>query len=158
MRRRRKEQEEEARKRTRRALSSVAILELAGALSEGDVLELKLDAFTAEQRPRVEQLVAGEPRVGRTTWTGMGSQKALRWELDGQLYSPTGIVVKILEEAGIQAKTVAGPDYWIVPGTGRSMYEESSCSGSGDGLARRRAVDLAACPLLTEGRSSGLHE
>ncbi len=124
MRRRRKEQEEEARKSTRRALSSVAILDLLVQSGRGRA-ELKLDAFTAEQRPTVEQLVAGDPRVGRATWTGLGSQKALRWERDGQLYSPTGIVVKILEEAGIQRRRWPGPDYWLVPGTGRSMYEES---------------------------------
>jgi len=125
VRRRRKEQEEEARKSTRRALSSVAILGRAGAVTEGDVLELKLDAFTAEVRPKVEQLVADDARVGRATWTGLGSLKALRWERDGQLYSVTGIIVKILELVGIDQKAVAGPDYWIVPRTGRSMYEES---------------------------------
>lgn len=101
VRRRRKEQEEEARKRPRRALSSVVILERAGAVSEGDVLELKLDAFTAEQRPRIEQLVAGDALVARATWTGLGSQKALQWARDGHLYSPTRIVVNILELAGI---------------------------------------------------------
>ena len=90
-----------ARKSTRRSLSSVAILGRAGAVTEGDVLELKLDAFSAEVRPKVEQLVADDPRVGRAAWTGLGSLKALRWERDGQLYSVTGIVVKILELVGI---------------------------------------------------------
>jgi hypothetical protein len=142
VRRRRREQEEEARKSTRRALSSVAILDRAGAINEGDVLELNLDAFTAEQRPKVEQLVAGDALVGRATWTGLGSQKALQWQHDGQLYSPTRIAVKILEAVGIDQKAVPGPDYWIVPGTGRSMYEESKLlesqvMDSADGGAER---------------------
>jgi hypothetical protein len=125
VRRRRREQEEEARKGRRRALSSVAILNRAGAVQEGDVLNLKIDAFTAEQRPKIEELIEADPRISRATWTGLASQKALRWEHDGRSYSPTGIIVKILNQAGIDVKAVPGPDYWLLPSTGRSMYEES---------------------------------
>jgi len=125
VRRRRREQEEEARQSTRRALSSVAILERAGALQPGDVLELKLDAFTAAQRPKVEELLTTEPHAGRASWTGLGGQKSLRWEQDGALYTPTGIVVSIFRLVGIDLKSVPGPDYWKMPGSDRSMYEQS---------------------------------
>jgi hypothetical protein len=124
VRRRRKEQDEEARKSTRRALNSVTLLDQAGVTHPGDKLELKVSQFTAEQRPKVEALVEGDPSIAEAEWTGLGIQRALRWAHDGNEYSCTGITKAILERVGIHLDVIAGPDYWLLP-TGRAVYEEA---------------------------------
>ncbi len=125
VRRRRKEEDEESRRGSRRALSSAAILARAGVLAEGDVLPLKMDAFSAADRPAIEALVAGDVSMGRAVWTGRGSQQSLQWEFDRKFHSPTSIVRRLRELAGLPEQSIPGPDYWIVPSTGRAMYEES---------------------------------
>jgi hypothetical protein len=126
VRRRRKEQkEEERRTRQRRSETSVALLARVAALGQGDVLRLKVDQFTKELQPRIRQLIAEEPDVAVAEWAGSArARTALRWRSDGELYSPTGLVNTILARIGVDAATIAGPDYWLLP-TGRSMYEES---------------------------------
>ena len=124
VRRRRKEQVEEERRFTqRRNESSVVLLSRLGICNEGDVLQLKVDQFTKEQQPKIRELLNREPAVGRAVWTS-NLRKALQWEFDGECYTPTGLTTAIMARAGIEAGSVPGPDYWLVP-TGRSMYQES---------------------------------
>jgi len=125
VRRRRKDHEEEVRRGSRRRLSSVAILDRAGVIEEGEVVPLKVEAFTAIDRPVIEALIADDPTLGRAIWLGGSTQRALRWEHDGAPYSPTSIIRAIREKAGLAEQSIPGPDYWVVPSTGRSMYEES---------------------------------
>lgn len=125
VRRRRKEQQEESRRTSRRRLSSVAILSRAGVVDEGDVLTLKMEAFTVADRPVIEALVAEHPAMMRATWVGRSMQQALRWEHDGEVQSATSIVRKMREMAGLPEQSIPGPDYWLLPSTGRAMYEES---------------------------------
>ncbi len=125
VRRRRKEQVEESRRTSRRRLSSVAILVRAGVVEEGDVLTLKLDAFSANDRPVIEALVAKHPAMLRATWLGRNTQQALRWEHDGEAQSATAIVRTMRDMAGLPEQSIPGPDYWLLPSTGRAMYEES---------------------------------
>lgn len=136
VRRRRKEQEEEARKSTRRALNSVTLLDQAGVTHSGDKLQLKISQFTAEQRPKIEALVASDPSIAEAEWTGFGVQKALRWAHDGKEYSCTGLTKAILERVGIHLEAIPGPDYWLLQ-TGRSVYEESKLAAqqTGDGAS-----------------------
>jgi hypothetical protein len=125
VRRRRKEKEEETRRSERRKLSSVAILTRAGVLREGDTLPLRIEAFSADDRPSIEAAIEADQSLARATWTGLGGNRSLRWDADGDNYSPTRIVVLLRERAGLRPKPIPGPDYWTIPSTGRSMYEES---------------------------------
>lgn len=129
VRRRRKEASEQTRRSERRALSSVAILVKSGVLEEDDILELITGAFTGEERPVVEERVNEDPTLGRARWTGLGGNRALRWEHDQREYSPTGLVRRLHSIVGLPEKPLAGPDYWSVqlPGGANrmSMYEAS---------------------------------
>jgi hypothetical protein len=125
VRRRRKEQVEESRRTSRRRLSSVAILSRAGVVDEGDVLTLKLEAFSAGDRPVIDALVAEHPAMMRASWLGRSMQQALRWEHDDEIHSATSIIRKMREMAGLPEQSIPGPDYWLLPSTGRAMYEES---------------------------------
>lgn len=124
VRRRRKEQKEEERKtRQRRSETSVALLIRAGAVKPGDELKLKVDQFTKELQPKIEELLEQDPAAGTAEWTG-NPQKALKWLSNDELYSPTGLVSAILARVGVELTTIPGPDYWLLP-NGHSMYEES---------------------------------
>ena len=125
VRRRRKEQQEETRRSDRRKLSSVAILTRAGVLAEGDDVPLRVEAFSADDRPAIEAAVGADPSLAMATWTGLGGNRSLRWHADDGVYSPTRIIGLLRERAGLQPKPIPGPDYWTIPATGRSMYEES---------------------------------
>jgi hypothetical protein len=134
VRRRRKEQEEEERKtRERRKETSAAILVRTKLVERGAVLKLKVDQFSKSLRPNVEALIADEPDTALAEWTG-DPLKPLRWRRDGEVYSPTGLVNAILAEIGASAKTIPGPDYWLLP-SGNSMYEESK-------IAEKQAAEL----------------
>jgi hypothetical protein len=89
----------------------------------GDKLTLKVDQFTKNIQPKVVDLLAENPDAAVAEWTG-DVHKPLRWQRDGEVYSPTGLVNALLAEVGIAVKTIPGPDYWLLP-SGRSMYEES---------------------------------
>ncbi len=108
----------------RRARTSVEVISDAGAVEVGSVFILRPGAFTPREWGAIVPLVDGDPSIARASWTGRGRRQALAWEYDGAAYSPRGIIVKILEMAGLD-KDPTGPDYWTVPGTDRSMYEES---------------------------------
>ncbi len=126
VRRRRREQVEEATRQVqRRAQRSVDLLAEAGLVSTGDVLPFHLNAVTAAERPAVARLIEDDPRIGRAEWTGLGSRDILRWEYDGQTYSTTRLAAEVLTLAGISKASIPGPDFWTVPSTGRSMYEEA---------------------------------
>lgn len=123
VRRRRKEKQEESTNRHRRTETSVTLLAQAEVVKPGDLLTLKVDAFAANIRSRIQELLAAEPDAAKAEWTG-SKVKALKWERDGQSYSPTGLVNAVRVAAGLEPAIVAGPDYWLLP-NGVSMYEQS---------------------------------
>ncbi len=108
----------------RRARTSVEVISDAATVEVGAVFTLRMRAFTPAERDAISPLIDCNPGIARASWTGRGGRRALEWEYDGAAYSTRGIVVKILEMAG-RDKDPTGPDYWTVPGTDRSMYEES---------------------------------
>lgn len=121
--RRRREQAEEQREASTRRRNSVIVITEAEALQPGDLLDLNLNAFTAEQRALVEPFVAESPEAAKAEWTGEGIRNALRWRHDGKVYSCTNLITTLLNGLGIDPGSVPGPDYWVVPTTGQNLYE-----------------------------------
>jgi RecB family endonuclease NucS len=136
--RRRREQEEEVREATTRRRNSVTVLSEADAIPVGTELRLNLDAFTPEQRARIEQRAATTPDYQTAAWTGLGIREALRWSHDGQHYSCSGLIEKMLVELSFSPISIPGPDYWLAP-SGRTLYyeavalEEGTRSGNSTG-------------------------
>lgn len=125
VRRRRREQGEETRRVARRRPTTVSLLNRAGAVKEGDPIRLNVQWLPAAWRPAVEELIAESAAVGEAEWSGSeNTHKALRWKHDGELYSASGIVHRILTMANVEHGSLPGPDYWQLP-SGRSMYQES---------------------------------
>lgn len=122
--RRRREQEEEVREATARRRNSVTVLDEAAAIPAGTDLQLNRDAFTPDQRARFEQQAGISAGYATARWTGRGIREALRWNHDGELYSCSGLIWKILTELGFSPGSVPGPDYWLAP-SGRTLYYEA---------------------------------
>jgi RecB family endonuclease NucS len=123
--RRRKEQEEESRESKTRRRNSVVVINEAGTIKPEEIVTLNLAAFTAEQRGLVEALLAKEPDAGEAAWTGEGSRSALRWRRNGDIHSCSSVIVSLLRELGFDPGSIPGPDYWIVPATGKTLYQTS---------------------------------
>ncbi len=122
--RRRREAEEVQRESVGRRRNTVTVLSEAGTIRPGTELAMKLDAFTPQQRAAIQVEIDASPDFRIAEWTGLGLRKALRWKHDGQTYSCTGLIWKILDDLGLNPSAVAGPDYWLTP-AGRSLYEEA---------------------------------
>jgi hypothetical protein len=122
--RRRRELEEEVREATTRRRNSVTVLSEAEVIAVGGEVPMNLPAFTPDQRAAIEQQIATSEDFGVAVWTGLGIREALRWRHDGQLYSCSGLIWKVLDDLGFNPGSVPGPDYWLAP-SGRALYEES---------------------------------
>jgi hypothetical protein len=123
--RRRREQAEEQREASTRRRNSVIVITEAEALQPGDLLDLNLNAFTAEQRALVEPFIAENPEAAEAEWTGDGIRRALRWRHDGEAYSCSGLIWTLLTSLGASPSAIPGPDFWTVPATGKTLYETS---------------------------------
>lgn len=98
-----------------RAKTAVSRLVDAGALPVGSVLRFQATTEVNEGvRTKVTEWVGSEPSRGRATWTGE-SPLALRWEHDGQTYSPSGLVRKILLESAGNVRKPRGSAWWVAP-------------------------------------------
>lgn len=123
--RRRREQEEEDREAKTRRRNSVVVINEAEAIVPGEIVEVNPHAFTPDQRAAVEALIAREPDAARAEWTGEGIRRALRWLRDGRSYSCSGLIWTMLQELGFEPGSLPGPDYWLAPGTRKTLYETS---------------------------------
>lgn len=142
VRRRRREREEEKREAATRRPNVVMQLLEANEIDPGTELELELDAFTQEERALIAQKVESDPEIGKAEWTGLSSRKAIRWRGDGQEYSASRLVVKILQEQGFERRAVPGPCYWKIP-DGRTLVEVADeLSRSGDELSTEEIAEV----------------
>jgi hypothetical protein len=130
--RRRREKEEEQREASSRRPNVVTELLAASVIEPGTELQLRLDAFTQAQRAAIEEGIQRDPELSVAEWTGLSLNKALRWRKDGNMYSSTGLVLRLLELHGHQSASVPGPQYWTVP-DGRSLVQVSSWMNQDDG-------------------------
>ncbi|AJE85572.1 methylated-DNA-(protein)-cysteine S-methyltransferase DNA binding protein [Streptomyces albus] len=80
----------------------------------------------------LDQWVAEDPRRGRTTWTG-DRTRSLRWEYDGEVYAPTPLVKKMVEQlTGNQPRSAYGTRYWV-DDSGRDLTELADLPADTDG-------------------------
>lgn len=126
--RRRVAMEQEKVANTARLASATKIIRDEGLLSDGAPLTFKATNMKAELRQAAEDWVAEDIRRGQAQWR-IDDGKPLEWAHDGQRYSPTGLVKRILLAAAGQQPVVAGPRFWVTDG-GLTLAELAF----GDGL------------------------
>src|SRR5699024_1877032 len=77
-----------------------------GAIEEGTQLEFR--PRTDEQRSHFNRWINTDPRRPRATWVAHGTN-CLRWEVDGNTYSATGLAKKLVKELCGKERSVRGP-------------------------------------------------
>jgi hypothetical protein len=107
--RRRREEEEEEREASTRRRNSVTVLTETSALAPGQAVRLNLDAFNADQRPKIERQLEESADYGVADRTGQGIRKALRWRHDQKIYSCSGLIYGMLESLGFVPGSIPGP-------------------------------------------------
>ncbi|MFD9367483.1 AIPR family protein [Streptomyces sp. NPDC060020] len=121
---------------SRRRPSSVRLLVDHRRIKDGARL-----VFRTTTRPEEQALgdwLGEDPRRYIATWVN-DARSPLIWAVDGERYSPSGLVVRIWQEAGWAEAPVAvqGPRCWVLPGEGTlvELAEElvaDGAVGSGD--------------------------
>jgi hypothetical protein len=105
----------------RRSRNSVLLIQEQGALPEETQLDFR-------PSPAIRKVIGAwldeDPKRSVALWNPVG--KPLLWAVDGDLYSPTGLIKKMYALAGAHVPSVvAGPDFWFAPGLG-NLYEIGS--------------------------------
>ncbi|GAA0314540.1 DNA-binding protein [Kineococcus aurantiacus] len=107
-----------------RAQNAVHTIVAAGLLPDGAVLQMSpAHGVTDAQRATITTWASDDPHRARAVWVN-NTAKPLRWEADGQAYSPTGLAQQICRQAldrdldGIQGTTwwTLAPDQPIADG------------------------------------------
>jgi hypothetical protein len=100
-----------------RRRNTVPVIVEAGRLKDGTPLVYV--PTTDAERAAMQAWLEEDPRRGRATWVNSRSQP-LVWAMDGEQYSPTGLVMKMWAQAEWVSAPVAaqGPLRWVVPGEG----------------------------------------
>lgn len=121
----------------RRRSSSVRLLVDHGRIKDGARL-----VFRTTTRPEEQALgdwLGEDPRRFLATWVN-DARAPLIWAVDGERYSPSGLVMRIWQEAAWAEAPVAvqGPRCWVLPGEGTlvELAEQlvaDGAVGSGDG-------------------------
>lgn len=109
-----------------REASTVSRLLNAGALEPGQRLEFR--APSAPARTQIEPWLDAVEGRRWAAWQDEPS-KPLKWEADGQSYSPTGLAMHILAEAMDKTGQVQGPLYWVTE-DGVTLVDLASAVGS----------------------------
>lgn len=106
-------EEEQAQKLERtREKNTVARLLATDAIADGTVLHLKPGSeMRLAHRAAVNDWVSADPARGRASWQSNPSAPLI-WEVDRQPYSPSGLVVHIAAQAGVEIRAVHGPRAW----------------------------------------------
>ncbi len=126
--RRRREKAEEEHEASSRSRNTVTILLEANAIEPGTELRLNLEQFSPEERAVIEPEVQNNPEAGLAEWTGLGLRRAIRWRVDGKLYSATGLVKHMLVLNGCDVHPLPGPRYWKIPDGRTLSYLASTLS------------------------------
>ncbi len=96
---------------------------------------------TATERDAVSEWLGGDPERFLATWVN-DTRKPLIWALDGQRYSPSGLVLQIWDRANWaeQPAAVQGTTRWHVPGEGTladlagELLADLEAAGDGPGV------------------------
>lgn len=97
----------------RRGESAVKRLVDAGEPADGTELRLRpTSEVDAEARDQVTAWIADDPARGVALWRA-DSSAPLEWRADGQRYTPTGLVRRILNEAADLDRGPRGTTWWV---------------------------------------------
>jgi hypothetical protein len=107
------ERDQERRLEKKREANTVTRLIAANAIPDGTELRLRPGSEMASAlRDQVAAWVAQDAACGRAAWQNNPSAPLI-WAVDGQAWSPTGLVLHIIEEAtGERSRSIAGPRSW----------------------------------------------
>ncbi|MGW1014846.1 AIPR family protein [Streptomyces niveus] len=106
----------EVRERRARQTNAVTVIVDAGAIKETTRLEFR--PIVAPERKALGEWLREDPRRGAATWVEQ-KPKALLWEYDGKLYSPSALVMEMFRAANKPGpKAIQGTRRWFVPGEG----------------------------------------
>lgn len=110
--------------RATRRPSSVTLLVQSHAIPNGT--SLYFEGTTSPERRATREWLSVDPRRGQAIWDvgNAPTGKPMRWAVDNHFYSPSGLTLKIWEEAGWQAQPVAaqGAIRWHVA-SGETLSE-----------------------------------
>lgn len=111
----------------------------AYAIDEGAPLSFDPGVLPVRLRDAVAGWVGDDPRRGRAAWRS-DARAPLLWEVDGEAYSPTGLVREIVEQATGEHLAVLrrGPRAWRAEG-GSTL---SALAGIGAARGARDWTDL----------------
>ncbi|APC34351.1 hypothetical protein A9R04_06450 [Nocardiopsis dassonvillei] len=98
-----------------RQVDAVRTLVNAKRVPDGAVLEFR--PYSRPERQEMTEWLAEEPKRGLAVWRNAKS-KQLRWQADGEWYSPSGLVRKMRRDASGKDQPVQGTLHWHVPGEG----------------------------------------
>lgn len=102
--------------RKSRSRNSVYVLVDRGRISDGAALELR--PVTKAEHQHLPAWIAEDSSRGRATWVN-DRTKPLLWEADGKRYTPSGLTLKILQEAmDTPPRAAQGTKYWFIPDEG----------------------------------------
>ncbi|MGN6256848.1 MAG: hypothetical protein ACTHN3_03730 [Solirubrobacterales bacterium] len=122
VRRRKREEAEEKKEAREKKRNAVTVITEKGALDIGTELSLIPQSFSEKQRPVIEAKIEENPDYGKVLWTGKGSRHAIKWKLDGNTYSVSGLVAHMLDEQELYRGGIRGPLFWSAP-DGRTLNE-----------------------------------
>lgn len=97
--------------------STVALLVEHRRIEDGT--QLLFRPVSPAEREALDEWLREDPLRYLATWTN-DARKPLIWAVDGQQYSPSGLVARLWDAAGWEARPVVavGPRYWHLPGAG----------------------------------------
>ena len=128
----------EERVRTRREKNAVTTLVADETIDAGALLEFDSGVLPARLRSDVDEWVDEEPQRERARWRN-DTRGPLLWEVNGEAYSPGGLVREIVERAtGERRLVVRGPTAWQT-GDGSTL---SALAGLGTTLGARDWTEL----------------
>lgn len=124
--RRRQREEERLQEASRRRPNAVPRLLAAGEVEPGTPIKLRLSSFSRNDRQCIDDLLQKDESIGQAEWTGEGATTVLRWRYDGNTYSASKLIVKILQECGARpvgnGGSAHGPSHWETP-EGKTLWE-----------------------------------
>ncbi|MFF1602453.1 AIPR family protein [Streptomyces mirabilis] len=99
-----------------RQVNAVTTLTAARRIPDGTVLEFR--PYTKPERREMTDWLAENPERARATWSNDNGRNPLRWEADGEWYSPSGLARKMRVEASGVDTAAQGTVRWFVAGEG----------------------------------------
>ena len=104
--------EDDAGRANARRRNSVLLILEQEAIADGTKLRFHPAPFMNED---IGDWLAADPARSVATWTNLG-WPSMRWAVDGEQYSPTGLIKKMYKLAGASVpSSIAGPIHWYVP-------------------------------------------